>query len=441
MIHTFACGDKRFVLDVETGSVHMADEAAFEALCGLERLEAAGGDVDAALRGGGAMMDEIRALREQGLLFSQPEQHEKEPSAIVKAMCLHLAHDCNLRCAYCFADGGAFAGRRGLMSAETARAAIDFLVGVSGSRRNLEIDFFGGEPLMNFDVLKQTVKYARSLERRHGKHFRFTVTTNAYHMTDEMISYINAQMDNVVVSIDGRPHVHDAVRKTADGRGSYARVAANAKKLLGARKGEYYVRGTFTADNLDFAQDVLHIADMGYGGVSIEPVVTAARNAIRQEHLPLVFAEYDNLSAEYVRRRKGGNGFTFFHFMVDLDAGPCMKKRVRGCGAGTEYVAVAPAGGIYPCHQFVGREEYCMGSVFAQGLDADISAQFERCSIYNMEDCARCWAKYYCSGGCAAANFNTGGDIYSPYAVGCAMQKKRLEIAIGIAAAEKTEEA
>ena len=440
MIHAFTYGGSYFVLDVESGSVHITDEKAYAALQELEQLEANGGDVDTALRAGGTLMDELAALRDEGLLFSPPEDDKSLPQNAIKAMCLHLAHDCNLRCGYCFAEGGAFAGRRELMSAETARAAIDFVTRVSGTRRNIEIDFFGGEPLMNFDVLKQTVSYARGIEKQHGKRFRFTVTTNAYHITDEMKSYINSEMDNVVVSIDGRPHVHDAVRKTANGKGSYARVAKNAKALLSGRQGEYYVRGTFTADNLDFANDVLHIADMGYHGVSIEPVVTTGANALTNAHLPAVFDEYERLAAEYVSRRKNGKGFTFFHFMVDLNAGPCRLKRIRGCGAGTEYVAVAPSGDIYPCHQFVSRAAYKMGSVFADGLDETIAGRFDDCNIDNIEACTRCWAKYYCSGGCAAANLNINNDIQSPYEIGCAMQKKRLELAIGIAAAEQMEE-
>ncbi len=440
MIHAFKYGDTGFVLDVETGSVHVLDDEAFEAVKRLETIEKNGGDVSAALAEGGPLMDEIAALADEGLLFSAPAEDTAMPENVVKAMCLHLAHDCNLRCEYCFAKGGAFAGRRELMSAETAKAAIDFLISVSGTRRNLEIDFFGGEPLLNFEVLKETVSYARSIEAQHNKNFRFTVTTNAYRVTDEMKEYINKEMNNVVVSIDGRPHVHDAVRKTAGGSGSYARVAENAKALLLNREGEYYVRGTFTADNLDFAEDVLHVADMGFWGLSIEPVVTNGANAIKEEHLPAIFAEYDRLAAEYMRRRKQGNGFTFFHFMVDLGAGPCRAKRVRGCGAGTEYVAVAPSGDIYPCHQFVGQSAYKLGSVYETGLDQTIAKQFEDCNIYNMEDCKSCWAKYYCSGGCAAANVNTNGDILQPYRIGCEMQRKRLEIAIGMAALEQMED-
>lgn len=440
MIHTFSCGDKYFVLDVETGSVHMPDKQAFAALLALERLEARGGDVDAALRGGGALTDELLALKREGLLFSPPEAQIPRPDSVVKAMCLHLAHDCNLRCDYCFAEGGAFSGRRELMSARVAKAAIDFLIRASGTRRNLEVDFFGGEPTLNFAVLKETVEYARRSARPQGKNFRFTLTTNAYRLTEPMRAFFDREMHNIVVSMDGRPHVHDAVRKTAGGKGSYARVAQNAAKLLGGRRGEYYVRGTFTADNLDFAQDVLHIADGGYRGVSIEPVVSTGPGAILEAHLPAVMAEYDRLAAEYVRRRKSGRGFTFFHFMVDLGAGPCKQKRVRGCGAGTEYVAVAPSGDIYPCHQFVLREDYHMGSVFARELNGRVAARLESCNIYEMQDCARCWAKYYCSGGCAAANLTINGDIGRPYRVGCAMQKKRLEIAIGIAAQELMEE-
>jgi len=441
LIHTFKHDGTGFVLDVETGSVHVLDDDAFEAVTRLEKIENDGGDIDEALSEGGPLLEEIAELKDAGLLFSEAEDGQPLPQNVVKAMCLHLAHDCNLRCDYCFAKGGAFAGRRELMSAETAKAAIDFLVGVSGTRRNLEIDFFGGEPLLNFEVLKETVSYARSIEAAHGKNFRFTVTTNAYRITDEMREYLDKEMNNIVVSIDGRPHVHDAVRKTAGGGGSYERVAKNAKTLLLNREGEYYVRGTFTADNLDFAEDVLHVADMGFWGLSIEPVVTSGLSAIKEEHLPAIFDEYDRLAAEYTRRRKNGNGFTFFHFMVDLGAGPCRLKRIRGCGAGTEYIAIAPSGDIYPCHQFVGQSAYKLGSVYETGLNTAIARQFEDCNIDNMEDCKKCWAKYYCSGGCAAANVNMNGDILQPYRIGCAMQKKRLEIAIGMAALEQMEDA
>ena len=325
------------------------------------------------------------------------------------------------------------------MSEEVAHAAIDFLADVSGTRRNLEVDFFGGEPLMNFEVLKSTVAHARAMEKECNKHFRFTVTTNAYEVTDEMKQYLEAHMHNIVVSVDGRPHVHDAVRKTADGGGSYARVIDNAKSMLLHREGEYYVRGTFTADNLDFAEDVLHVANMGFEGVSIEPVVTKAKNAIREEYLPGIFAEYERLAAEYEKRRREGNGFTFFHFMVDLNAGPCRAKRVRGCGAGTEYVAVTPNGDIYPCHQFAGRPELKMGTVFGRTLDGNIAQDFDACDIYHMEPCKTCWAKYYCSGGCAAANANINGDMMQPYEIGCKMQRKRLELAIALAAKEQME--
>ncbi len=438
MVHAFRYNEDYFALDVETGSVHLLDAEAYEAMRQMEDIERTGGDVEAAMSGGG-VMEELRALKEEGLLFSEPDGDADKPKNVVKAMCLHLAHDCNLRCGYCFAKGGAFAGRRELMSEEVAHAAIDFLAGVSGSRRNLEVDFFGGEPLMNFEVLKSTVAHARAIEKERKKNFRFTVTTNAYEVTDEMKRYIEENMHNVVVSIDGRPHVHDAVRKTADGGGSYAQVAQNAKSLLLSRKGEYYVRGTFTADNLDFAEDVLHVADMGFEGVSIEPVVTRAKNAIREEHLPAIFAEYDRLAAEYEKRRQEDDGFTFFHFMVDLNAGPCRQKRVRGCGAGTEYVAVTPNGDIYPCHQFAGRPELKMGTVFGRTLDEKIAQDFDACDIYHMEACKACWAKYYCSGGCAAANVNINGDMMQPYEIGCKMQRKRLELAIALAAKEQME--
>ncbi|MGE5495674.1 MAG: thioether cross-link-forming SCIFF peptide maturase [Burkholderiales bacterium] len=439
MVHTFKYGDDYFALDVESGSVHMLDRQGYDAITLVAEAERRGEDIEKAAEGTG-LYGEIKELIDEGLLFSGPDGDVKRPANVLKAACLHLAHDCNLRCDYCFAKGGAFAGKRELMSADTARAAIDFIAGISGARRNIEIDFFGGEPMLNFEVLKKTVEYARGIEKQRGKRFRFTVTTNAYRLTDEMKEYIDGNMDNIVVSIDGRQHVHDAVRKNAGGSGSYENVVANAKGLLLNRKGEYYIRGTYTADNLDFSRDVLHIADMGFKGVSIEPVVTKGDKALKPEHLETIFAEYDTLAQEYEKRRKEGRGFTFFHFMVDLNAGPCLQKRIRGCGAGTEYVAIAPSGDVYPCHQFVGKPEYRLGSVYNGKLNADISKAFDECNIFNIENCSKCWAKYYCSGGCAAANYNINGDIMKPYELGCALQKKRLEIAIAIAAKEQAEE-
>jgi uncharacterized protein len=438
VVHTFEYGNDYFALDVETGSVHILDKQGFDAVTLLAEAERRGEDIEKEAQGSD-VFEEILQLKEEGLLFSKPEEAVKRPESVLKAACLHLAHDCSLRCDYCFAKGGAFAGKRELMSDETAKAAIDFIASASGSRRNIEIDFFGGEPLLNFEVLKQTVGYARSIEKERNKKFRFTVTTNAYHITDEMKQYLDGNMNNIVVSIDGRPRVHDAIRKTAGGKGSYERVVKNAKDLLLKRKGEYYIRGTYTADNLDFSKDVLHIADMGFRGVSVEPVVTRGGNALRIDHLETLFREYDALAHEYEKRRKEDKGFTFFHFMVDLDAGPCLQKRIRGCGAGTEYVAVAPSGDIYPCHQFVGNPEFYLGSVSEGKLNESVCEKFDECNIFNIESCKECWAKYYCSGGCAAANFNMCGDIMKPYEIGCAIQKKRIEIAIAIAAKERME--
>ncbi len=436
MVHTFEYNNEYFALDVESGSVLALDKSACDAIGILNNVA----DIDAALQNSGdPIYAQIKELKEQGLLFSSEADSESKAPSVIKAMCLHLAHDCNLRCEYCFAKGGAFDGKRELMSFLVAKEAIDYLVAASGTRRNLEVDFFGGEPLMNFEALKQTVSYARSIEEENAKHFRFTVTTNGYKITDEMVDYLNENMDNIVISIDGREHVHDTTRKTVGGKSSYAKVVQNAKKLTAGRQGEYYVRGTFTADNLDFANDVLHIADLGFYGVSIEPVVTTQDKAIQSAHLKTIYAQYESLAKEYVKREENGNGFAFFHFMVDLTGGPCRQKRIRGCGAGTEYIAVAPNGDIYPCHQFVQMPQFKMGSVFEAGLSEKIAQQLCDCDIYHLEACGTCWAKYYCSGGCAAANINVNGDMYKPYEIGCAMQKKRLELAIGMEAKRKME--
>ncbi len=429
MVHLIDWKGKHAALDVESGSLHIIDAQAREILARMiagERVE----ETDETRE----VLAEIAQISEQGLLFSQPEQTKIVfPEQVVKALCLLVAQDCNLRCAYCFAQTGEYHGSRQMMSPETAKAAIDFLIAHSGGRTNLEIDFFGGEPLMNFDVVKQTVEYGRTQEKLHGKNIRFTLTTNAFHVTDEMIEFMNREMKNVVISMDGRKEVHDKMRKNVAGRGSYDQVLANAKKIVAGRNGqEYYVRGTYTAQNLDFSQDVIAIANEGFDQISVEPVVTGEDFAIREEHLPRIFEEYDALAREYEMREQEGRAFNFFHFMIDLNSGPCLNKRLRGCGAGSEYLAVAADGKLYPCHQFSGMDGFEMGNVFDHDLNETLRQQFVDTHVYSKGGCSACWAKYYCSGGCAANAFHWTGDIKKPYTIGCETEKKRIETALAL---------
>jgi len=350
-------------------------------------------------------------------------------------MCLHISHDCNLRCRYCFAGTGSFGGERMNMSPETGRRAIDFLIKQSGNRRNLEIDFFGGEPLLNFNTVKEVVDYALGKEKEHNKKFKFTLTTNAVLLNEEHRKYINGNIQNIVLSIDGRKETNDRMRFRVDGRGTYEDILPKIMDIAESRNQDnYYVRGTFTRENLDFSGDVLHLADMGFKQVSVEPVVAAKDSGydLREEDLPVLYGEYESLAKEYVRRMKDGNSFNFFHFMIDLSQGPCVAKRLGGCGSGHEYVAVTPEGDIYPCHQFVGMAEFKMGSVYDEGLNRDIRDTFKNSNVYTKEECRGCWAKFYCSGGCAANAFQFNGSINVPYKIGCELEKKRVECALWI---------
>ncbi len=362
----------------------------------------------------------------------------KSRKTVVKAMCLHIAHDCNLACKYCFAEEGEYHGRRALMSYEVGKKALDFLISNSGNRVNLEVDFFGGEPLMNWDVVKQLVEYGRSMETKLNKKFRFTLTTNGVLLNDEIMEFCNKEMANVVLSLDGRQEINDANRPFRNGRGSYELIVPKFQKFAESRGDKsYYVRGTFTRQNLDFSEDVKHFADLGFKHMSIEPVVgdDYEEYAIKEEDLPKIMEEYDNLAVEYIKRQKEGNGFNFFHFMIDLEQGPCVAKRLSGCGSGTEYLAVTPWGDFYPCHQFVGNEKFLLGNV-DEGIKAtDIVDEFKMCNVYAKPKCKECFARYYCSGGCAANAFNFHGDITNAYDIGCEMQRKRIECAIMIKAA------
>lgn len=447
MVHLFKALDRFMALDVGSGAVLSLDEIAYDALALL--LEQPEGDIPALLADKyprdevAETVGELRELMDMGYLNTSDDYSHVAPvdTGVVKAMCLHAAHDCNLRCKYCFADSGEYHMRnRTMLSVDTGKKALDWLVAHSGNRRNLEVDFFGGEPLMNVPVIKELVAYGRRLEKTHNKVFKFTTTTNALNMTDDVMDFLNREMENVVISIDGRKAVHDRMRPTPNGQGSYDLIIDKAKRFVEKRgQKQYYLRGTYTGYNLDFSKDVLHLADLGFEQLSIEPVVTDPSHpyAIQEKDLPTVYDEYERLGRSYIDyRRTEGKWFNFFHFMVDLTGGPCLKKRLTGCGSGNEYVAVTPEGDIYPCHQFVGREGYRMGSVLDGSFDRGIQQKFQQNHVLAKEKCAKCWARFYCSGGCAANAQAFNGDIAKPYDMECKLEQKRLECAMAIYAIE-----
>jgi uncharacterized protein len=448
LVHLFKNNGYNMVLDVNSSSVHVVDEIVYDV---LEQINL-GLDADAIVSTLSARysegelreaIEECGELKEQGMLFTEDAYHDaidrfSERKTVVKALCLHIAHDCNLACRYCFAEEGEYHGRRALMSYETGKQALDFLVKNSGSRRNLEVDFFGGEPTLNWDVVKRLVEYGRSIEKQYNKNFRFTLTTNGVLLNDEIMEFCNREMGNVVLSIDGRKEVHDFMRPFRGGTGSYDRIVPKFQKFAESRhQDRYYVRGTFTHYNLDFAKDVLHMADLGFKQISIEPVVAPPTEdyAIRVEDLPIIMEQYDILAAEMVKREKEGRGFNFFHFMIDLTGGPCVYKRLSGCGSGTEYMAVTPWGDLYPCHQFVGVDDFCIGNVRDGVLRPDLCGEFKKCNVYSKKECRECFSRFFCSGGCAANSYNFTGGINDVYEIGCAMQRKRVECALMIKAA------
>lgn len=468
MVHQYINNGYYIVLDVNSGSVHVVDELVYSVIEELKKQETDGGFPDFSDRKDQIkelliqdikqnttlyqtygeteledVMAEIFELIEAEALFTRDiyEGYIKDFKArktVVKALCLHIAHDCNLACKYCFAEEGEYHGRRAFMSYEVGKAALDFLVENSGNRINLEVDFFGGEPLMNFQVVKDLVAYGRSLEPKHNKKFRFTLTTNGVLLNDDIMEFANQEMSNVVLSIDGRKDVHDFMRPFRNGKGSYELILDKFKKMAESRdQMNYYVRGTFTHHNLDFAKDVLHLAKEGFEQISVEPVVADAKEvyAITREDIPKIKEEYDVLAKELLKLEKEGKGVNFFHFMLDLSGGPCVAKRLSGCGSGTEYLAVTPWGDFYPCHQFVGQEEFLMGTVFEGIKRADIRDDFKVCNVYAKEDCKNCFAKFYCSGGCAANSYNFTGSINDVYEIGCELQRKRVECAIMMKAA------
>ncbi len=467
MLHLYSHNGINIVLDVESGSVHVLEPAAYE-LCKLISDACYGDSAYLKVTPESVFINsacpsvfkdklisvfkfdsneiedaysELKELFEEEMLFAKRDYAINLPEDYpVKALCLHISHDCNLRCKYCFAEGGDFGHGRKNMPFEVAKKAIDFVIERSGTRHNLEIDFFGGEPLINFDVVKKTVEYARSLEKQHNKNFRFTITTNGILLNDEIADYINREMSNVVLSLDGRKEVNDSVRYDVAGNGSYDRIVPKFKKLVENRKGkDYYVRGTFTTQNLDFASDVEHIRSLGFNQVSVEPVVLDSHDplAIKEEHLEKIFSEYDLLTEKLADIHKKGDFFNFFHFMIDLEQGPCVIKRVKGCGCGTEYVAITPDGDIFPCHRFVGMDEFKLGNVMDSfDTKKELLDYFKQSTVLNKPVCEDCWAKYYCSGGCAANNYNCHGDILKPHEISCEMERKRIECAIYLKALE-----
>ena len=447
MVHQYKNNGYNIVLDVNSGSVHVVDEIVYDMIPMYENMSLE--EISARLEDKYSADDikeayeEITGLKEAGSLFTEDIYENyidsfKNRQPVVKALCLHIAHDCNLACQYCFAEEGEYHGRRALMSFEVGKKALDFLVANSGSRRNLEVDFFGGEPLMNWEVVKQLVEYGRSIEEANNKKFRFTLTTNGVLLNDDILDFVNKEMGNIVLSTDGRKEVHDRMRPFRNGKGSYDLIMPKFKKVAESRnQTNYYVRGTFTHYNLDFSNDVLSLADQGFKQISVEPVVASPEDAyaLRTEDLPQIFEEYDKLAVEMIKREKEGRGFNFFHFMIDLTGGPCVYKRLSGCGSGTEYLAVTPWGDLYPCHQFVGNEDFLLGNVDDGIVRKNICEEFKQCNVYSKPKCKDCFAKLFCSGGCAANSYNFHGNINDSYEVGCEMERKRVECAIMIKAA------
>lgn len=450
MIHQYKNNGYNIVLDVNSGAVHVVDDVTYDAIALYESSDE--DSIVESLSGRypkeeiREALSEIRELKEAEELFTEDSYEEtvtdfKQRETVVKALCLHIAHDCNLSCRYCFAEEGEYHGKRSLMSLEVGKAALDFLVKNSGTRRNLEVDFFGGEPTLNFEVVKHLVAYGRGLEKQHDKNFRFTLTTNGVLLNEEIEEFVNREMANVVLSIDGRRETNDNMRPFPNGSGSYDLIVPKFQKLAESRRQEkYYVRGTYTHENLDFSKDVLHLADLGFKQISVEPVVAGPEDpySLKEEDLPVLFAEYDALAKEMANRIHTERAFNFFHFMIDLEGGPCVIKRLSGCGSGTEYLAVTPQGDLYPCHQFVGKTEFLLGNVFDGISRKDLVDEFKGCNVYAKEKCRSCFAKYYCSGGCAANSYNFHGNILDAYDLGCELQRKRIECAIMLKCVENS---
>ncbi len=454
MVHQYKLNGHNIVLDTCSGSVHTVDDVAYDIIAAyknssekeiIKSITAKYADITE--NDVTECLGDIKYLEKAGKLFSEDKYEKlayeyKNNVNVIKALCLHVAHTCNLNCSYCFASQGKYQGDRALMSFEVGKQAFDFLIANSGTTRNLEVDFFGGEPLMNWDVVKQLVAYARSIEKEKGNNFRFTLTTNGVLINDEIIEFLNKEMSNVVLSLDGRKEVHDKFRVDYAGNGSYEKIVPLFKRLVESRNGkDYYMRGTFTHNNVDFTKDIFHMADLGFNELSMEPVVCAPDDpcALTEEDLPKVKEQYEILAKEMIKRKKKGRPFTFYHYMLDLKNGPCIYKRITGCGSGTEYMAVIPWGELFPCHQFVGDEKYSLGDIWNGVKNTEAQDKFRKCNAYAREECKDCWAKLYCSGGCAANAYHATGDINGIYEYGCELFKKRIECAVMMQVAESEE--
>ena len=451
MIHQYQQGGYNIVLDVCSGSVHVVDEVAYDIIsmfesAGKEQILAAMAEKYPQLDAGDIAQcyDQVLELKDAGKLFAPDTfapmagQLKQKTAGVVKALCLHIAHTCNLNCSYCFASQGKYHGQRAVMSYEVGKRALDFLIENSGTRRNLEVDFFGGEPLMNFQVVKDLVAYARSIEKEKGKNFRFTLTTNGVLVDDDVIQWANRECSNVVLSLDGRKEIHDRFRVDYAGNGSWEKIVPKFQKFVQARGGkDYYMRGTFTHANPDFLQDIQTMLDLGFNELSMEPVVCAADDpsALTEDDLPIVMEQYEKLADLMLQRDKEGRPFTFYHYMIDLTGGPCIYKRISGCGSGTEYMAVTPWGDLYPCHQFVGEERFCLGNIWEGVTNREIQKEFACCNVYAHPECRDCWARLYCSGGCAANAYHATGSVTGVYEYGCKLFRKRMECAIRVAVA------
>ncbi len=459
MIHQYKLGGYNIVLDVCSGSVHVVDEVAYDIIGMFEdndketilkaMAEKYGDREDITAQDLEECYQQVVGLKESGKLFASDTFEamagtlKEKTSGVVKALCLHVAHTCNLNCEYCFASQGKYSGDRAVMSFEVGKQAFDYLIANSGTRRNLEVDFFGGEPLMNFDVVKQLVAYARSIEKEHNKNFRFTLTTNGLLIDDDVIEFANKECSNVVLSLDGRKEIHDRYRVDYAGNGSWERIVPKFQKLVEAREGKnYYMRGTFTHANPDFLKDIQQMLDLGFTELSMEPVVCAPGepSELTQEDLPIVMEQYEKLAELMLKREKEGNPFTFYHYMIDLTGGPCIYKRISGCGSGTEYMAVTPWGDLYPCHQFVGDEKFKLGNIWDGVTNTEIQGEFAKCNVYAHPECRDCWARLYCSGGCAANAYHSTGSITGVYEYGCTLFRKRMECAIMLAIAKALED-